>query len=312
MILPPEKLCGLVRLARSWSKAEGVENDICIIGSWARGDANALSDFDLVMFCNGEPNGGAELAYLDCVPVSLFKVNALRLLRSESVDFYSVNNVFEGQLIFGRGRILDRLRQGLRGTPIDYESTRVFLCCAFSNRLRDALLELPLSCALGMRDLKTALAKLNLYRLLFAEKADPWKLIPYRNRPSSPLELIIIGLCCASDVERSLEELDIDWALRGTFKEVEEVDRIVEAVKEAEGYAGKYVENYFRLYMLVEELVRRTAFPALPTRLEIDGYYPNVDHAATVISFENGNPCWLVSYRGDDGRVQLEQVPKDL
>jgi len=300
LALTAKKQARLVAIARGWSKAEKLENDVCLIGSWARGDASSVSDFDLVMFCDGEPKKEMKSALLDYVPISLFRVDANQLINDKRVDFYNANNVFEARLVFGSGKILEKLKRKIWRKPIDYEASRIFFYLAFHNRLRNALTEFSLNCALGVRDLKTCLAKLNLYRLLFVEKVDPWKIIPYINQPPSWLEKTITGLYYVDPekVEEEIKKLRLHEIIMKTFKDqTQTVNKIVEAVRRRESYAGKPVANYFRLYLLVEELTRQTAFPTLPSRAEIALTYRHVKHTMTWISFDKNEACWLIFHQ---------------
>jgi predicted nucleotidyltransferase len=296
--LTAEKRAKLVAIARGWSKVEKMANDVCLIGSWARGDASLVSDFDLVMFCDGEPKKVVENVFLGDVPVSLFRVDANKLISSGRVDFYNANNVFEARLVFGAGKILEKLRREIWRKPIDYEASRIFFYCAFRNRLCNALTEFPFDCALGVRDLKTCLAKLNLYQLLFVEKVDPWKVIPYVNQPSSWLEKTLINLCHSEKVEEEIRKLELHEIMMKTFKDQTPIiNKIVEAVRRKESYAGKHVANYFRLCLLVEELTRQTAFPTLPSRAQIALTHKNVKHAMTWINFDKNGVCWLIFHQ---------------
>jgi len=298
LALTAKKRARLVTRARGWSKAEKMENDVCLIGSWARGDASSVSDFDLVMFCDGEPKNEVKSALLDYVPVSLFRVDANRLINNKQVDFYDANNVFEARLVFGSGKILGKLKRRIWRKPIDYEASRIFFYCAFHNRLRNALTEFPFDCALGVRDLKTCLAKLNLYKLLFVEKVDPWKVIPYVNQPSSWLEKTLINLYHSEKVEEEIRKLELHEIMMKTFKDQTQIiNKIVEAVRRKESYAGKHVANYFRLCLLVEELTRQAAFPTLPSRAQIALTYKHVKHTMTWISFNKNEACWLIFHQ---------------
>jgi len=296
--LTAEKQAKLVAIARGWSKVEKMENDVCLIGSWAREDASSVSDFDLVMFCDGEPKNEVKSALLDYVPVSLFRVDANKLINDKQVDFYNANNVFEARLVFGAGKILEKLKREIWRKPIDYEASRIFFYLAFHNRLRNALTEFPFDCALGIRDLKTCLAKLNLYKLLFVEKVDPWKVIPYVNQPSSWLEKTLINLYHSEKVEEEIRKLELHEIMMKTFKDQTQIiNKIVEAVRRKESYAGKHVANYFRLCLLVEELTRQTAFPTLPSRAQIALTYKHVKHTMTWISFNKNEACWLIFHQ---------------
>jgi predicted nucleotidyltransferase len=102
-------------------RVEELSGDLCLVGSYARGDASPLSDVDFVVFSEGESKfKRTEIFCLNDKMVTLFSVRAADLIMAESLDFYSVNNPFEARLICGEGKVLNKLRSGLRGKSIDW------------------------------------------------------------------------------------------------------------------------------------------------------------------------------------------------
>jgi predicted nucleotidyltransferase len=292
------------------SGREKVDHDVCLIGSHARGDASPISDVDLVMFSDGESNlKRTEVFYVDEKAITMFPVNVKRLLGAKSIDFYNANNPFEARLILGSGLVLHKAREGVFGRRIDMDATRRIIGEALSVRLMSALSDATLDLGEGVRDMRVCLAKVKLYAKLFKERLDPWSIIPYRYRPEDGLEKLLEGLYYSTDYDElssKLVGLDLRGVMAEAFRErLETMDRVVEKMVAEVGFAGKYVENYIRLYLTVEERVRSALWGELPGRWEIEELKQNVDHNSTNITCKDGRASWLVSMN-EGGSLKIE------
>lgn len=290
----------LVDRVREISEREEVEHDICLIGSHARGDASIISDVDLVMFTMGEPKlKTTEIIHLNSVSATIFAVDVLKLLSSKTVDFYSINNILEAKLIYGRGEVLGRARDEVYGREIDLESTRRLIYMAFSNRLLSALHNVTLDYGEGIRDLRVCLAKTRLYIKLFKQRVNPWTIMPYRYVAGNMVETLLDSLYYSKSYDElslKLESLNLKPTMSRLFKGRDEVmGRIVESVVGRCGFAGKYVENYVYLYLIVEEYVRSRVWRKLPGRWSIEEKFKDVNHDMTNIMYNGKTPIWIVS-----------------
>ena len=289
-------------------KHEIVGFDVCLIGSYARGDASPLSDIDLVMFTDGESNlKRTELFYVKNKMVTVFPVNIERLLKAEKVDFYSVNNPFEAKLIYGTGKILDKLKRELHGKKIDLDATKRLVGETLSNRLMAALSDTILDYGEGIRNLRVCLAKLKLLVKLLEEKTNPWLLIPYHYKPKNEVENLFNKLYYSKSYEElseKLEKINPTKIMKKTFKEnFEKMVNLAEKIIEEVSFAGKHVRNYVYLYLVVEEIVRSKLWRKLPSRLEIDK--PEINHHHTNIACADGKVWWYISMgKGEHLKLQ--------
>jgi predicted nucleotidyltransferase len=293
------------------SRRERVRHDICLIGSHARGDASPLSDIDLTMFAEGESVlKQTDLFDLSGVQITTFPVDITRLLKAESVDFYSASNLFEAKLIHGEGRVLRRVREGVFGKEIDLGMTKKILGEALSRRLMSALGDVTLDYGEGVRDMRVCLAKAKLYHEIFVEKVHPWSIIPYRYEPEDELESLLDELYYSKDYEElssKLAKADLGSPMMEAFGRrfgtmVDVVGKVVGEV----GFAGGHVKSYIQTYFSVEERVRATVWSRLPGRWEVEERLkPKVNHDRTNISCGGGKVSWLVS-TGEGDSLKLE------
>jgi len=166
------------------SGSQRAKCDFCLIGSHARGDASPISDIDLVVFSDGESTlKQTEIFNIDEKMITIFPVNVHRLLKAESIDFYSINNAFEDRLIHGDGRVLDTLRRGVLGKKIDLDATKKITGRTVSTKLMVALSDAALDYGEGVRNMRTCLAKANLHTRLSSELFSQfylhWKFLFY-------------------------------------------------------------------------------------------------------------------------------------
>lgn len=299
---------GLLDKLMEMLKNEVVGFDVCLIGSYARGDASPLSDIDLVMFTDGESNlKRTELFYVKNKMVTVFPVNIERLLKAGKIDFYSVNNPFEAKLIYGEGKILDRLKRGLRGRKVDLDATKRLVGETLSNRLMAALSDVVSDYGEGIRDLRVCLAKLELLVKLLEDEVDPWLILPYRYKPRGEVENLLDKLYYSKSYEElseKLEKIDPTKIMKKAFGEnFEKVANVAERIVEEVGFAGKYVTSYVCLYLVVEEIVRSKLWRKLPSRWEIDK--PGIDHCHTNIACLSRKVWWHVATEGD-GHLKLQ------
>jgi len=311
LLFKPERIDG-----RLWSSflskleelsvREEVSHDICLIGSYARGDASPISDLDFVLFSMG----GSKLKHTEVFHVNdkmatIFPVNVYRLLKAVSVDFYNANNPFEAKLVYGRGETLGMLRRELRGRRIDLNATKRVIGETLSNRLMTALSDTILDYGEGIRDLRVCLAKLNLYAELFDKKTDPWLIIPYHYSPADELGNLLNNLYYSEDYEElsaKLTNLNLK-SLLASFEHHGGLIKTAERMVEEAGFAGKYVENYVKLYLLVEEKVRSALWSKLPKRWEIERLH--INHLHTNIACRNEKVWWYISIgKGENLKIE--------
>lgn len=293
------------------SGREKIRYDVCLIGSHARGDASPISDVDLIIFTEGESNlKQTELFYLDDTSITIFPVNVTGLLKAESIDFYNANNTFEAKLIHGEGRVLHKVREGVFGKSIDLDVTKKIMGETLSARLMSALGDTTLDYGEGIRNMRVCLAKVKLYAKLLIEKVDPWSMIPYSHKPEDELENLLDELHHSKnyeDLSSKLVKLDLRSLMAEAFGErLKTMVKVVEKIVGEVGFAGKQVENYIRLYLVVEERVRSMVWDKLPGRWEIEEHLkPKVNHDGTNITCRDERASWLVSTgEGDSLRLQ--------
>ena len=282
------------------SSREEVEHDICLIGSHARGDASSISDLDLVMFCMGESNlKQAEMMYLDGTSMTIFPVNVERLVKVESIDFYSANNPFEAKLFHGDGEVLDKLRNGVYGKKIDLDLTKKIMGETLAMRLMSALGDVTLDYGEGVRDMRVCLAKAKLHKKLFVEKVEPWSMIPYIYEPEDDLETLLEELYYSGNYEElslKVRKLNLKNLMERFF--AEHVEAMIEIADKTTAYlrfAGERVENYVTLYLLVEESVRSRIWSMLPARWRLDEEFKSVNHEGSHIRCGEGVVMWMIS-----------------
>lgn len=296
------------------SSHEYVDHDICLIGSYARGDASSISDIDLVLFSEGEPNlKKTELFYIDHKITSIFSVNINSLLQTESLDFYNVNNPFEAELVYGNGKVLNAFRNGLYGKMIDLDETKKIVGQTLSRRLRSALRDTIRDYGEGIRNMRGCLAKLKLYLKLHRNKTDPWSMIPYLYKPEDELEKLIDRLYYSLNYEElssKLAELDLQDLMGKAFKkQLKTMGDVVKKMKREIEFAGKYIENYLSLYLVVEEKVRSLLWEELPERWRINELNNGVNHSKTKIICKDEMVWWRVSM-GEGDHLKLENFEK--
>jgi len=289
----------ILRKAEEISGSESVECDVCLIGSYARGDASPISDVDLVLFADGESAlKRTEIFYIDEKMITVFPVNIRRLLEAEAIDFYGANSPFEARLIFGEGRVLDTLRRGVRKKRIDLDSTKRITGRTVSTRLMAALSDAALDYGEGLRNMRACLAKANLFRMLLKEAADPWSIVPYHYRPEDDLEDLVEKLYYSEsydELSSKIASLNLRGLMEETFQgQFETVLKVAEKITAKVGFAGRHVENYVKLYLIVEEKVRAEIWSRLPTRWKIEEELNSrVNHYHTTIAYNDGKVWWI-------------------
>ncbi len=289
---------------------EQAECDICLIGSHARGDASPMSDLDLVMFCDADPHlGRTESMHADETLATMFSVNTKRLLESEAVDFYAASNPFEARLVHGKGRVLQRLRTEIHGKTIDLQATKMLIAKALSFRLMTALGDAILDYGEGVRDMRVCLAKAQLYGKLFEERVEPWSIIPYAYAPRNELDVLLEGLYRSASYEELSDRialLDLGSHLGTSFgANSDAMERIADRESERLRFAGRHVNNYLRLFLLVEEVVRHRVWRDLPGRWALEGEFSDVNHESTHIACDQGWVEWVVFIgTGESGRLE--------
>jgi len=252
---------------------------VCLIGSYARGDASSISDIDLIVFTEETIDlRQTEIFHVNQKEVTIFPVNVMNLLRAKAVDFYNANNPFEAKLVFGSKEVLEKLRRGLRGKKIDLNATN--------------------------------LSKTKLYVKLFREGAEPWSIIPYRYAPEDKVEKLIERLYRSSgyeDLLAKIRSLELKDLTRETFKEHVEIIRdIIRKIEDYISFAGKHARKYVNLYLIIEEKIRSTIWTSLPSRWEIEEEFNSkVSHYHTHIACTDENVWWIVSV-DRDGNLELE------
>ena len=293
------------------SSREGVEHDICLIGSQARGDSSPISDIDLTMFTEGESNlKHTEIFYLNEASITIFPVNVDRLLKAESIDFYNANNPFEAKLVLGDGGVLEKVREGVLKKKIDLNATKKIIGETLARRLMSSLGDATLDYGEGIREMRVCLAKAKLYQKLLAEKVEPWSIIPYIYKPEGDLETTLDELYCSRDYEElssKIKDLNLKGFMERVFEEQLKVTiQIVEKLVKNLGFAGEHVKNYVTLYLLVEEKVRSTIWSMLPGRWRIEEEFSSVNHETSNIACQDREVTWLVS-TGEDENLKLER-----
>ncbi|MBS7653099.1 MAG: nucleotidyltransferase domain-containing protein [Candidatus Bathyarchaeia archaeon] len=300
----------VLRRVKELLAGEAVEYDLCLIGSRARGDASPLSDVDLAMYSLGEPNlRRTEVFWVDGLEVTLFAVDAERLLGSESLEFYAANNPFEARLLHGDGEVLRRLREGVYGRRIDLEATRALLGRTVSMRLLSALSDAVTDIGEGVRNLRVSLAKAHLYSKLMVEGVDPWSLIPYHYRPESPIETMLDELYRSENYDELSSRiigLNLNGLMEETFKDkLKILINAARMIEEHVGFAGELVENYVKLYLIVEERVRSIIWSRLPGRWRIEEEFSSkIEHFHTNIVCDNKKVYWILSLKGGEGKLE--------
>jgi len=291
----------LLRRVEGVSGCCGGDGDLCLVGSYARGDASPLSDVDFVVFSEGESKlKRTEMFCINDKMVALFSVRAADLIIAESLDFYSANNPFEARLICGEGKVLNKLRSGLRGKSIDLDATKRLICGTASARLLSSLSDVALDYGEGIRSMRVCLAKARLYAKLFKESVEPWSIIPYNYKPVDELERLVEHLYRSknySELSKRIGKLDLTDLMAKTFhKHVKTIDKAVKNIIDDAGFAGKHVKNYAGLYMLVEERVRSTMWEGLPPRWKIvEELNSKITHYHTFITCTEKTVEWIVS-----------------
>lgn len=297
----------LLSYVNELSSREKVGHDICLIGSYARGQASSISDVDLIMFAKGEPNLRAtELFYINGKEVTIFPVNVCKLLEVESIDFYKANSAFEAKLIHGSGNVLNMLRNGIFGKRLDLSSTKKIMGRKLALRLMSTLSDAILDYGEGIRNMRICIAESKLYVKLFKEGVDPWSIIPYSYKPDDELERLLDELYYSKDYDDLLLKLmriDLKDLVMRTFEErLRTMAKVIEGIMNEFGFAGEHVGNYAFLYLIVEEKVRATIWSKLPGRWRVEEELgPNVNHERTNISCWDGVVSWLVSIGGGEG-----------
>lgn len=293
------------------SSRERVRHDVCLIGSHARGDASPISDIDLVMFSDGKSNiKQTELFYLGDTSITIFPVDVTGLLKAESIDFYNANNPFEARLIHGDGRALDKVREGVFGKRIDLDATKKIMGETLSTRLMSALGDVTLDYGEGIRDMRVCLAKVKLCAKLLMERVDPWSIIPYNYKPKGDLETLLDELYYSKSYEElssKLVKLDLRNLMAKAFgKQFKTMINVVEKTVGEVKFAGKHVESYVRLYLIVEERVRSAIWDKLPGRWKIEEQLkPKLNHDRTNITYRDEKISWLTSI-GEGDSLKLE------
>ena len=304
-------LRSILRKAEEISGSESVECDVCLIGSYARGDASPLSDVDLVLFADGESAlKRTEIFHIGEKMITVFPVNIRRLLEAEAIDFYCANNPFEAKLIIGEGRVLDTLRRGIHKKKIDLNSTRRITGRTVSTRLMAALSDAALDYGEGLRNMRTCLAKAKLYRMLFKEAVDPWSIIPYHYRPEDDLENLVERLYYSEsydELSSKIANLNLRGLMEETFQgQIETMLKVAEKITAKVGFAGRHVENYVKLYLIIEEKVKAEIWSRLPTRWKIEEELNSrVNHYQTTIACSDGRVYWILS-TGEGGDLKLK------
>ncbi|MEM3788811.1 MAG: nucleotidyltransferase domain-containing protein [Candidatus Bathyarchaeia archaeon] len=237
--------------------------DVCLIGSYARGDAYPLSDVDLAVFAGEEAKAKrTEVFHVDGKTMTVFWVSVPELAGANAVDFYSANIPFEAKLMIGRGRMLEKLRNEMRHKRVDLEATRKLIWRTAAARLMAALSDAAMDVGEGVRNMRACMAKARLYTMLFMEKADPWTLIPYSYKPKNMLESLVEGLCRSQtreELSAKILRLKPDELMAETFKEHAGImAKAAENIVDYVGFSGEHVKNYACLYLAVEERVRST------------------------------------------------------
>jgi len=301
----------ILRKAEEISGSESVECDVCLIGSYARGDASPISDVDLVLFADGESAlKRTEIFHIGEKMITVFPVNIRRLLEAEAIDFYCANSPFEARLIIGEGRVLDTIRRGIRKKRIDLDSTKRITGRTVSTRLMAALSDAALDYGEGLRNMRTCLAKAKLFRMLLKEAADPWSIIPYHYRPEDDLEDLIEKLYYSEsydELSSKIASLNLKGLMEETFQgQFETVLKVAEKITAKVGFAGRHVENYVKLYLIVEEKVRAGIWSRLPTRWMIEEELNSrVNHYHTTIACSDGKTYWILSTgEGEDLKLK--------
>ena len=294
------------------SSREIVKHDICLIGSHARGDASKISDIDLVMFCDGEPNlRGTKLMYLDGKPMTIFPVDVRKLIEAKSIEFYNVSNPFEAKLIYGDGKVLNELKKAVFRKKIDLDLTKKMIGRTVSLRLMSSLSDAILDYGEGIRDMRVCLMKTKLYTKIFIEKVDPWSIIPYTYQPKDDLEKLLEELYRSENYDElssRIKELELKNFFEETFgKNFKTMKEIAEKIIEEMRFAGEHVENYIYLYLVVEERVRSRIWRRVSGRWELDERFKSkVNHNRTKIACRDGLVSWIVSV-GEGESFKLEE-----
>ncbi|GEM_PF-5857095 len=284
---------------------------VCLIGSYARGDASSISDIDLIVFTEETIDlRQTEIFHVNQKEVTIFPVNVMNLLRAKAVDFYNANNPFEAKLVFGSKEVLEKLRRGLRGKKIDLNATKKLIGKAVAMRLMSSMSDVILDYGEGIRDMRACLSKTKLYVKLFREGAEPWSIIPYRYAPEDKVEKLIERLYRSSgyeDLLAKIRSLELKDLTRETFKEHVEIIRdIIRKIEDYISFAGKHARKYVNLYLIIEEKIRSTIWTSLPSRWEIEEEFNSkVSHYHTHIACTDENVWWIVSV-DRDGNLELE------
>lgn len=291
--VPPEIREKLILFYKQKSKQTLEKSVLCLIGSWARGEQTELSDYDLLLIHNHLKKIHPKFGWINDKPASIFFLSAPQILKQKKTDFLTLNNIFEAKPLFGDTQLLTELQEKTKGKSIDYKKTKILLCMAFRNRLLASITSLPYEPATPLRELKTCLTKLALYKKLFNEKINPWKIIPYKFTPKTPLEKTIIKLTKqkTNKIEPTLEKINLNKLLEETFHtEKNTIQKIINNTSKKAIY--KTFKKVFLLHLLVEEEVRRSVFPNLSARTQLTA--KNINHLLTEITYHKTKPKWVV------------------
>jgi len=206
--------------------------------------------------------------------------------------------------------VLDRLRRGIRRKRIDLDSTRRITGRTVSTRLMAALSDVALDCGEGLRNIRVCLAKAKLYRILFKEAVDPWSIIPYHYRSEDDLENLIESLYHSEsydELSSKIASLNLRGLMEETFRgRFRTMLKVAENITAKIGFAGRRVENYVKLYLIVEEKVRVEIWSRLPTRWMIEEELNSkVDHYHTTMACSDGKAYWiLLTGEGEDLKLK--------
>jgi len=300
----------ILRWVREISGREEAECDVCLIGSHARGNASAISDVDLVIYCDGEPQlKGTETMHTDETSATIFPANVERLVGAEAVDFYSASNPFEARLVHGKGDVLERLRTEILGKTVNMDGTKRLIAQAVSFRLVSAFGDAILDYGEGVRDMRVCLSKAALYGKLFEEGVEPWSIVPYAYVPEDELGILLEELYRSDsygELSDGIAKLDLRELLETTFGDnAATMERIAAKASASLRFGGKHVDNYVALYLLVEEGMRRSIWGSLPGRWVLEREFADVDHESSHIACDRERVEWMVFIeRGKRGRLE--------
>ena len=177
--------------------------------------------------------------------VTIFPVNAVTLLRSESTGFYNANNPFEAKLLHGNGKILDALRKGVFRKRIDLDSTKRVTGSTVSTRLMAALNDASLDYGEGVRNMRMCLSRAKMHTNLFKEAIDPWLMMPYHYKPEDNLENQVEKMYYSESYEElstKMRRLNLRNLVTNTFGEhVKTVVKVAEKITGKVGFAGEHI-----------------------------------------------------------------------